>query len=132
MKLLVLEDDSRAAGCLTKGLTEQGFAVDLCYDGQEGFNQALIGGYDLMVLDVMPATIDGWSVLQTMREKKCHTPVIMLTALDGVQDRVNGLASGADDYLTIPYAFAELVARIRAALAFGRLTCSGLTISCLI
>jgi two-component system copper resistance phosphate regulon response regulator CusR len=116
MKLLVVEDDPRAARFLKKGLGEEGFVVDLCHDGQEGLDAALTGEYGLMVLDVMLPLLDGWSVLEEMRSRSCQMPVLMLTAQDSVAHRIRGLSHGADDYLVKPYAFGELAARIRAVL----------------
>jgi two-component system copper resistance phosphate regulon response regulator CusR len=116
MKLLVVEDDPKAARFLKKGLGEEGFVVDVCHDGQNGLDAALTGQYGLMVLDVMLPAIDGWRVIEEMRAQSCDTPVIMLTALDSVAHRIRGLSSGADDYLVKPYAFGELTARIRAML----------------
>jgi two-component system, OmpR family, copper resistance phosphate regulon response regulator CusR len=116
MKLLVVEDDPKAARFLKKGLGEEGFVVDLCHDGQEGLDAALTGEYGLMVLDVMLPLLDGWSVLEEMRSRSCQMPVLMLTAQDSVAHRIRGLSHGADDYLVKPYAFGELAARIRAVL----------------
>jgi two-component system copper resistance phosphate regulon response regulator CusR len=116
MKLLVVEDDPKAARFLKKGLGEEGFVVDVCHDGQQGLEAALTGQYGLMVLDVMLPFVDGWRVIEEMRARACETPVLMLTALDSVAHRIRGLSSGADDYLVKPYAFGELTARIRAML----------------
>lgn len=116
MKLLVVEDDPKAARFLKKGLGEEGFVVDVCHDGEHGLQAALTGQYGLMVLDVMLPTLDGWSVVEEMRARSCDTPVLMLTALDSVSHRIRGLSHGADDYLVKPYAFGELTARIRAVL----------------
>lgn len=116
MKLLVVEDDPKAASFLKKGLGEEGFVVDVCHDGQEGLHAALSGQYKLMVLDVMLPVMDGWSVLTEMRAHDCNIPVLMLTAQDSVAHRIRGLSHGADDYLVKPFAFGELVARIRAVL----------------
>lgn len=116
MKLLVVEDDPKAARFLKKGLGEEGFVVDLCHDGQDGLHAALSGQYGLMVLDVMLPVMDGWNVLEEMRARACQTPVLMLTAQDSVAHRIRGLSHGADDYLVKPYAFGELAARIRAVL----------------
>ncbi|GAM98285.1 DNA-binding heavy metal response regulator [alpha proteobacterium U9-1i] len=116
MKLLVVEDDPKAASFLKKGLGEEGFVVDVCHDGQDGLHSALSGQYTLMVLDVMLPIMDGWSVLKEMREQGCNIPVLMLTAQDSVAHRIRGLSHGADDYLVKPFAFGELAARIRAVL----------------
>jgi two-component system, OmpR family, copper resistance phosphate regulon response regulator CusR len=116
MKLLVVEDDPKAAKFLKKGLGEEGFVVDVCHDGVDGLHAALSGQYNLMVLDVMLPGIDGWGVLDEMRVRRCETPVLMLTAQDAVAHRIRGLSRGADDYLVKPFAFGELAARIRAVL----------------
>lgn len=116
MKLLVVEDDPKAARFLKKGLGEEGFVVDVCHDGEVGLQAALTGQYGLMVLDVMLPSLDGWGVVEEMRARACETPVLMLTALDSVAHRIRGLSHGADDYLVKPYAFGELTARIRAVL----------------
>jgi two-component system copper resistance phosphate regulon response regulator CusR len=116
MKLLVVEDDPKAARFLKKGLGEEGFVVDVCHDGEQGLHAALSGQYGLMVLDVMLPTMDGWGIIEEMRARACDTPVLMLTALDSVAHRIRGLSNGADDYLVKPFAFGELTARIRAVL----------------
>jgi len=116
MKLLVVEDDPKAAKFLKKGLGEEGFVVDVCHDGPDGLHAALSGQYNLMVLDVMLPGMDGWGVLDEMRARRCETPVLMLTARDAVAHRIRGLSAGADDYLVKPFAFGELAARIRAVL----------------
>jgi two-component system copper resistance phosphate regulon response regulator CusR len=116
VKLLVVEDDPKAARFLKKGLGEEGFVVDVCHDGEHGLEAALTGQYSLMVLDVMLPTLDGLKVVEEMRAQACDTPVLMLTALDSVAHRIRGLSHGADDYLIKPYAFGELTARIRAVL----------------
>jgi len=116
MKLLVVEDDPKAARFLKKGLGEEGFVVDVCHDGEQGLHAALSGQYGLMVLDVMLPTLDGWGIVEAMRARSCDTPVLMLTALDSVTHRIRGLSNGADDYLVKPFAFGELTARIRAVL----------------
>ncbi|MGE0741150.1 MAG: heavy metal response regulator transcription factor [Hyphomonadaceae bacterium] len=116
MKLLVVEDDRKAASFLKKGLTEEGYVVDVCYDGQEGLEAILTGQYGLVVLDVMLPELDGWAVLQEMRTQACQIPVLMLTAQDSVTHRIRGLSLGADDYLIKPFAFGELAARIKAVL----------------
>lgn len=116
MKLLVVEDDLKAAQFLKKGLGEEGFIVDLCSDGEHGLQSALTGQYGLIVLDVMLPTLDGWGIIEQLRARSCDTPVLMLTALDSVAHRIRGLSHGADDYLVKPFAFGELTARIRAVL----------------
>ena len=113
MKILVVEDEEKTAGYLRKGLTEQGFIVDVCNQGDEGLIAARSSGYDLIILDVMLPELDGWSVLTELRKTGHETPVLYLTARDAVQDRVKGLDLGANDYLVKPFAFSELLARIR-------------------
>ncbi|MFZ3117707.1 MAG: heavy metal response regulator transcription factor [Variovorax sp.] len=120
MHLLVIEDELKLGDYVRKGLTESGFNVDLSRDGSEGLGMALTGNYDAIVLDVMLPGIDGFKVLEMLR-KSSSTPVLMLTARDDVADRVKGLESGADDYLAKPFAFSELLARIRALLRRGSL-----------
>ena len=116
MKLLIIEDETKTASYLKKGLGESGFAVDVSTRGDEGLHLALSGDYDLVVLDVMLPGEDGWSVMRDLRESGKETPVIFLTARDGVPDRVRGLGLGADDYLVKPFAFSELLARIQTIL----------------
>ncbi|WP_066342459.1 heavy metal response regulator transcription factor [Azohydromonas lata] len=115
MRILVVEDEVRLAEYVKKGLSENGYVVDLAHDGIDGKHLAIEGEYDLLILDVMLPGIDGFGVLQQVRERK-DTPVLMLTARDKVEDRVQGLKSGADDYLVKPFAFSELLARIEALL----------------
>ncbi len=111
MRILVVDDEEKLAEYLRKGLTEEGFAVDVAHDGIEGLHQALNVDFDAIVLDRMLPGLDGLALLQALRSKKT-TPVIMLTAVGGVDDRVTGLTAGAEDYLVKPFAFSELVARI--------------------
>ena len=118
MHLLVIEDELKLGDYLRKGLAESGFNVDLARDGTEGLGMALIGNYDALILDVMLPGIDGFKVLETLRRSP-SMPVLMLTARDDVADRVRGLESGADDYLAKPFAFSELLARVRALLRRG-------------
>jgi two-component system copper resistance phosphate regulon response regulator CusR len=115
MRLLIVEDEPKAGDYLQKGLIESGFVTDLARTGPDGLNLATEQEYDLIVLDVMLPGIDGWEVLRRLREKK-ETPVLFLTSRDEVSDRVKGLELGADDYLIKPFAFMELLARIRALL----------------
>jgi DNA-binding response OmpR family regulator len=116
MRLLVVEDEHKLAGVLKRGLEEHGYAVDVAYDGEDGLAMATAAPYDVIVLDVMLPKLDGLAVCHALRSQHSHTPVLMLTARDAVDDRVSGLDSGADDYLTKPFAFRELLARIRALL----------------
>jgi two-component system copper resistance phosphate regulon response regulator CusR len=116
MKVLVVEDEKKTAGFLRKGLTEKGFSVQVAYDGEEGLRLARSGQFDLLILDLMLPRRDGWSVLSDLRSEGRKTPVICLTARDAVSSRVKGLELGADDYLVKPFAFAELLARIRSLL----------------
>jgi two-component system copper resistance phosphate regulon response regulator CusR len=115
----VVEDESRAAAYLRKGLAEHGFVVDVAGRGDDGLLLASAGEYDLIVLDVMLPGRDGWSVLAELRQAGKQTPVLFLTARDAVDDRVKGLELGADDYLLKPYAFSELLARVRSILRRG-------------
>jgi len=116
MKLLVVEDDPKTSGFLQRGLSEEGFVVDVCGDGADGLDLASGGQYDLVILDIMLPLADGWTVLRDLRRIGNTTPVLILTARDGVKDRIRGLSLGADDYLIKPFAFGELLARIRAVL----------------
>jgi two-component system copper resistance phosphate regulon response regulator CusR len=119
MKLLLVEDDPKTIAFLRKGLTENGYAVDAATTGSAGLTRAVAGGYDLIVLDVMLPGKDGWEVLGALRAAGVTTPVLFLTARDAVRDRVKGLELGADDYLVKPFAFAELLARVRTILRRG-------------
>ncbi|MDD2336831.1 MAG: response regulator transcription factor [Geobacteraceae bacterium] len=116
MKILVVEDEKKVASFIKRGLEEEKFEVDVAYDGEEGCQKIMDGSYSLIVLDVMLPKKDGFAVVKEMRMKKLQTPVLMLTAKDTVEDIVAGLNSGSDDYLTKPFAFAELLARVRALL----------------
>ncbi len=118
MRLLVVEDEPRLADYLHKGLSENGYVVDVARDGIQGRLLACEGQYDLVLLDLMLPGIDGFGVLAAMRERG-RTPVLMLTARDKVEDRVRGLQDGADDYLVKPFAFSELLARVGALLRRG-------------
>jgi two-component system, OmpR family, copper resistance phosphate regulon response regulator CusR len=115
MRILVVEDEPKTGDYLKKGLSESGFTVDLARDGVDGLHLAQTECYDLIVLDVMLPGIHGWEVLRGLRSRS-DVPVLFLTARDAVQDRVKGLELGADDYLTKPFAFAELLARVRTLL----------------
>jgi two-component system OmpR family response regulator len=114
--LLLIEDDTEAARFLVKGLRESGYSVDHAADGREGLFRATEGQFDLVVTDRMLPHIDGLAIIELMRRKGLATPVLVLSALGGVDDRVRGLKAGGDDYLTKPFAFAELLARIEALL----------------
>ncbi|MEI8061505.1 MAG: response regulator transcription factor [Candidatus Berkelbacteria bacterium] len=116
MRILIIEDDHKIAGAVKRGLEQEKFAVDISYDGQDGLGQALTIDYDAIILDRMLPEIDGIEVCRALREKENHTPIIMLTAKDKLNDRVDGLNAGADDYLVKPFAFVELLARVRALL----------------
>jgi len=118
MPILIVEDEPKAGDYLRKGLMESGYVADLARNGPDGLNLALERDYELIVLDVMLPQMDGWTVLQKLRERK-DTPVLFLTARDDVVDRVKGLELGADDYLVKPFAFAELLARIKTLLRRG-------------
>ena len=118
MRVLVVEDEPKAGDYIKRGLSESGFVVDLARTGPDGQHLATSGDYDLVVLDVMLPGIDGWRVMQEIRKTK-DTPVLFLTARDAIEDRVKGLELGADDYLVKPFAFAELLARVRTLLRRG-------------
>lgn len=119
MKILVVEDEQRVAQFIQKGLKEEGHAVDCAYDGEEGGFLAEVNEYDLIILDLMLPKKNGLTVCAEIRERGVSTPVLMLTARDAVQDKVRGLDAGADDYLTKPFVFDELLARVRALLRRG-------------
>jgi DNA-binding response OmpR family regulator len=119
MRLLIVEDDPVAAEVVAKGLREQAYAVDVAADGRAALDRALMYEYDLIVLDVMLPEIDGLEVCRRIRNRGRAVPIIMLTARSGIEERVEGLDAGADDYLPKPFHFSELVARIRALLRRG-------------
>ena len=119
MRILVVEDDRKVASFIRKGLTEEGYAVDLASDGETGLAMGLDRLHDVIVLDVMLPGKPGFQVVRELRQAKVTTPVLLLTAREAVEDKVQGLDAGADDYLTKPFAFAELLARIRALLRRG-------------
>ncbi|MGH8445617.1 MAG: heavy metal response regulator transcription factor [Solimonas sp.] len=119
MKILIVEDESKTADYLQRGLTEQGYVVEVANNGPDGQHYALQYDYDLIILDVMLPGADGFTVLRAIRAAK-QTPVIMLTARDRVDDRVKGLRDGADDYLVKPFSFLELIARLQAITRRGR------------
>ncbi len=116
MRVLVVEDERRLAGIIKRGLLEEGYSVDNAYDGEEAEYMAETTPYDLIILDIMLPKKDGVAVCRSLRLKKVNTPILMLTAKDTVADRVTGLDSGADDYQIKPFAFSELLARVRALL----------------
>ncbi len=116
MRILVVEDEKKVASFIAKGLTEESYAVDVAYDGEEGAFMALENDYDLVVLDLMLPKLDGMEILKKIRDAGKTMPVLILTARDSVEDIVAGLEGGSDDYLTKPFDFAELLARIRALL----------------
>lgn len=116
MRILLVEDEPRVASFINKGLREQSFAVDIATNGEDALYKANISEYDLIILDVMLPLKDGYAVCRDLREQGIKTPILMLTARDGVDDRVAGLDSGADDYLIKPFDFKELLARLRALL----------------
>jgi len=119
MKILIVEDETKIGDYLKQGLTESGFVADIARNGLDGHHLAMTDSYDLIILDVMLPDIDGWRILQSLRKADNHVPVLFLTARDSVNDRVKGLELGADDYLVKPFAFAELLARVRTLLRRG-------------
>jgi len=116
MKLLIVEDEKDLALTLKKGLEENSFAVDVCYDGEEGLFMAENYPYDVLLLDIMLPKMDGLAILNTLRKKKIDIPVVMLTARGEVEDRIKGLNIGADDYIAKPFDFSELLARLRSVI----------------
>jgi Response regulators consisting of a CheY-like receiver domain and a winged-helix DNA-binding domain len=119
MRVLVVEDERRMAGALQRGLQAEGFAVDLAYDGEEGLHLARAGDYDVIVLDIMLPKLSGYNVCKQLRAEENWVPILMLSAKDGEYDQADGLDLGADDYLTKPFSFVVLVARLRALLRRG-------------
>ncbi len=120
MRILVVEDDKKVAGFIKKGLEEETYAADVAYDGEDGLHLGSEGQYDLIILDIMLPKIDGLEILSQLRDQGRDTPILLLTAKDAVDDRVAGLNKGADDYLTKPFAFSELLARVRVLLRRGK------------
>ena len=114
MRILVVEDNEDLANSIKRGLEKEGYSVQLAFDGDTGLDMALEGNYDCIVLDVLLPGVNGFEFVQALRETNVQTPVLMLTALDSVDDKVTGLSSGADDYLTKPFDFRELLARVQS------------------
>ncbi|MFC7545901.1 response regulator transcription factor [Plantactinospora sp. GCM10030261] len=119
MRLLVVEDEARLARALQRGLQAEGFAVDVAGDGSTGMDLARYGGYDAVILDVMLPGLSGYQVVRRLRAGQCWVPVLMLSAKDGEYDQADGLDCGADDYLTKPFSYVVLLARLRALLRRG-------------
>jgi len=119
MKLLVIEDDREAAAYISKGLVESGYVVDVAHEGRDGLFMASSGSYDALVIDRMLPAMDGLAVIAALRAAEIRVPVLILSALGAVDDRVKGLRAGGDDYLVKPFAFAELLARLEALLRRG-------------
>lgn len=114
MRILVVEDEHKIANSIKKGLEQESYAVDVAYDGNDGYDLASSEGYDVIVLDLMLPGMDGVEICRRLRAENIHTPILILTAKGELDDKVNGLNSGSDDYLVKPFAFAELLARIKA------------------
>jgi DNA-binding response OmpR family regulator len=114
MRILVVEDEHRIANSIKKGFEQEGYAVDVAYDGEAGYDLASTEDYDVMVLDLMLPLMDGIAMTKELRRNKIHTPILILTAKGQIEDKVKGLDSGADDYLVKPFSFEELLARVRA------------------
>ncbi len=116
MRILIIEDERKVASFIKKGLEEEYFAADVAYDGKEGLRLVTSEEYDVIIMDVMLPYMDGFSLVKEIRKQNILTPVLMLTVKDSIKDKVEGLDAGADDYLTKPFAFEELIARLRALL----------------
>ena len=116
MRILLIEDEKKTAAYLAKGLGEAGFQVTAAADGEAGMEIAMTESFDLFIIDVMLPKKDGWSIVATLKKEEVRTPILLLTARDSVRDRVKGLELGADDYLVKPFAFSELLARVRSVL----------------
>ncbi len=114
MRILLIEDEQKLALSLKKALESERFAVDTCFDGQEGYVQAVVESYDAIILDLTLPSLDGLTIAQKLREEGCHTPILMLTARDNVAYKIEGLTKGADDYVVKPFHFEELVARLHS------------------
>tara|TARA_R110001606_G_scaffold203654_3_gene351741 strand:- start:4648 stop:5370 length:723 start_codon:yes stop_codon:yes gene_type:complete len=122
MKILVVEDEIKTGDYIKQGLSESGFVIELVRTGLDGHHKAMTESFELVILDVMLPDIDGWRIMSSLRESGNQTPVLFLTARDSVKDRVKGLELGADDYLVKPFAFAELLARVRTLMRRGAST----------
>ncbi len=120
MRILIIEDEKKVAGFIKKGLEEETYAIDVAHDGEEGLHLGSEGQYDLIILDIMLPKVDGLEILSQLRNQGSDVPILLLTAKDAVDDRVTGLNKGADDYLTKPFAFSELLARVRVLLRRGK------------
>lgn len=129
MKILIVEDEIKTGEYLRQGLSEAGFIVDLKNNGMDGYHQAMTENFDLLILDIMLPDIDGWQILKSLRSAENKVPVLFLTARDSIDDRVKGLEQGADDYLVKPFAFAELLARVRTLLRRGSIPALDLTLN---
>lgn len=117
MRILIVEDEHKIANAIKRGLEQQSYAADVAYDGDNGLSMAESENYDLIILDrMLPGSLDGIGILKTLRQKSNHTPILILTAKDRILDKAEGLNAGADDYLVKPFAFVELIARVRALL----------------
>ncbi|AEF02972.1 two-component system copper resistance phosphate regulon response regulator CusR [Alteromonas sp. 76-1] len=126
MKILVVEDEKKIGDYIKQGLTESGFVIELVRNGLDGHHKAMTGEFNLIILDVMLPDINGWRILESLRQSGNQTPVLFLTARDSVNDRVKGLELGADDYLVKPFAFAELLARVRTLFRRGNTVAANL------
>nr|WP_136251509.1 heavy metal response regulator transcription factor [Ningiella ruwaisensis] len=126
MKILVVEDEKKIGDYIKQGLTESGFVIELVRNGLDGHHKAITGEFNLIILDVMLPDINGWRILESLRQSGNQTPVLFLTARDSVNDRVKGLELGADDYLVKPFAFAELLARVRTLFRRGNTVATNL------
>jgi DNA-binding response OmpR family regulator len=122
MRILVVEDEHKIANSIKKGLEQESYAVDVVYDGREGYDLAMTEDIDVIILDVMLPGMDGIEICKKLREQNIHTPILMLTARGQIDDKVLGFNSGADDYLTKPFAFAELLVRLKALIRRPRST----------
>ena len=114
MRILVIEDEHRIANAIKKGLEQESYAVDICFDGVSGYDLASTEDYDLIILDLMIPLLDGVTFCKNLRSEKIHTPILILTAKSQIDDKVSGLDNGADDYMTKPFSFEELLSRIKA------------------